>query len=307
MHSCTDQLEIPVQLSGCAASKILKDATDGRVAAVFRSSFYVETDAGFFCIGNENLEPSPISLVTTAPVSTDWSASGLKYNAPIHISGEVIRVGSRFSFLLSDAARWLPSSVPNPWCAINLERGLNAFREASLLHLPEEGLGSFLIPGHSSSENELISATAQAPIADAIRWLVSAMRCRDKGERVLNWVHQLVGLGPGLTPSGDDFIGGVMIALHSVDEPGIGRQLWELACPHAREAGNPISLALLSAASQGQGSAGVHNAVAAIMEGREQGVRDSLAGIDRIGHTSGWDTMAGVAIAFDAWLQARGH
>ncbi len=307
MDSCTNQLEIPVQLSGCIASKILKDATAGHVAAVFRSSFYVDTEAGFICIGNETLEPSPLSLVTTAPAGTDWSACGLQRNAQIHISSKAISVGNRFSFLHSGAADWSPSSVPNHWCAIDLERGLNVFREASLSYIPEEGLGRFLINGHSPLENDLISVTAQAPIAEAQRWLVSAMRCPEKGEQVLNWVHPLVGLGPGLTPSGDDVIGGVMIALHGVGEPGICRHLWEQAHDHARGASNPISHALLSAASQGQGSAGVHRALETILQGREQAVRDSLAGIDRIGHTSGWDTMTGVAIAFDAWLQAHGH
>jgi hypothetical protein len=307
MNSCTDQLEIPVQLSGCVASEIMKEATEGQVAAVFRSTFYVETDAGFLCIGNEALEPSPLSLVTTAPAGTDWSACGLQRNAQVHISSKAISVGNRFSYLHSGAADWSPTPVPNHWCAIDLERGLNVFREASLSYIPEEGLGPFLINGHSPSENNLICVTAQAPIAEAQRWLVSAMRCPDRGEQVINWVHPLVGLGPGLTPSGDDVIGGVMIALHGVGKPGICRHLWKQAHDQARSASNPISHALLNAASQGYGSAGIHCALAAILQGREQDIRDSVAGIDRIGHTSGWDTMTGAAIAFDAWLQAHRH
>lgn len=33
-------------------------------------------------------------------------------------------------------------------------------------------------------------------------------------------VERLVGLGPGLTPSGDDFLAGMLAALQSTDEPG---------------------------------------------------------------------------------------
>jgi len=307
MHNRTDQLDFPVQLSGCIASRTLKESTNGRVAAVFRSSFYVETDAGFVCIGNESLEPSPLSLVTKAPAGTDWSASGLRRNAKIHLSREAISVGNRFLFLLCGAVGWSPAPIPKSWNIIDLERGLNSFRDASLSHLPEEGLGRFLMPGFSPEADEAVSRTAQIPIAKAQRWLVAAMWCPNKGGQDLRWVYPLIGLGPGLTPSGDDFIGGVMIALHSLGEAGACERLWVQAHRCAKQASNPISRVHLCAASQGQAGAGVHRALAAIMEGQEQAICESLAGIGRIGHTSGWDAMAGVVITFDAWLRAHRH
>ncbi len=62
---------------------------------------------------------------------------------------------------------------------------------------------------------------------------------------------------------------------------------------------------LKDAASEGLGSAGIHRALAAIMEGRPEAVGKALAGIDGIGHSSGWDAMAGIVTTFDAWLSAH--
>jgi len=307
MDSHAGRFRFPVRLAGCIASRILNDAADGRVAAVFRSSFYVETDAGFICIGNETLEPSPLNLITMAPAGTDWSASGLRRDAKISLSEKAIGVGNRFSFPWCDATNWSPQPVSKSWKPSDLECGLKVFRQVAMDHLPDEGLGRFLIPGVHPAVDEAVFRAAQTPVAEAHRWLAAAMRNPEKAAQDLDWVHPLIGLGPGLTPSGDDFIGGVMIALHGLDETGICVKLWALARRCAEIAGNPISYAHLSAASQGQGNAAVHRALAAIMEGRSEVIQNTLTGIDNIGHTSGWDAIAGVVTTFDAWLHAHRH
>jgi hypothetical protein len=136
--------------------------------------------------------------------------------------------------------------------------------------------------------------------------LVRAFRKPDQTTAAgLHWVRPLIGLGPGLTPSGDDFTGGMMIALHGLGETGTCRHLWRPIRRCAEEAGNPISCAHLRAASEGGGSAGIHRALSTILAGRPETIRNSLPGIDRIGHVSGWDTMAGVIVVLDAWLAAR--
>ncbi|GMQ75196.1 MAG: hypothetical protein BMS9Abin01_0441 [Gammaproteobacteria bacterium] len=306
MHSPADSFRFPVQLSGIAASRTLRDSSDGRVAALFESSFYVNTRAGLVCVGNESLAPSPLTLVTTAPAGTHWPASGLRLNAGVSISARTIGVGNRFVFPLSEATEWSPDPVPDAWQPLDLERGVRAFREAAVGRVPTEGLGSFLIPGQRFARQRRVCRIAETPVAALRRCLVTAFREPDKSAMPeLQWLHPLVGLGPGLTPSGDDFIGGMMIALHGLCETDLCRHVWKSVRGYVEEAGNPISGAHLEAASEGQGSAGIHRALAAILGGCPQATRDSLADIERIGHVSGWDTMAGVIVTLDAWLEAR--
>ncbi len=119
------------------------------------------------------------------------------------------------------------------------------------------------------------------------------------------WIGRLTGLGAGLTPSGDDFLGGMMIALHSLGHTEICRSLWEGVRPCAERTTNIISLALLRAAAEGLGSASVHKSLSGILRGDIEAVHDSMPGLVRIGHSSGWDTLTGVVTVLDCWLQLR--
>ena len=66
-------------------------------------------------------------------------------------------------------------------------------------------------------------------------------------------LRNLIGLGPGLTPSGDDFIGGAMIALHTLGHGELAAALAEWVLPISRERTGKISFAHLSCAADGEG------------------------------------------------------
>ena len=142
----------------------------------------------------------------------------------------------------------------------------------------------------------------------AKRWLFQAfVGPRDVGVEKARWVNKLIGLGPGLTPSGDDFLGGMMIALHAIGEHGLCSQLWPEIYQSAAVSTNPISFTHLKAASEGMGSKCIHRAISDMTGGNAEAMFGSMVGINRIGHTSGWDTVAGIVLTFEVWLQARGH
>jgi hypothetical protein len=114
----------------------------------------------------------------------------------------------------------------------------------------------------------------------------------------------LLGLGPGLTPSGDDFLGGAMIALAALGEAERAGRLADLALPSAARLTGKISLAHLACAADGEGAAALHRALA-VLAGPEPGAMGTaLTAIDRIGHCSGWDGLAG-AVAVLAWRAAQ--
>ena len=304
MDDRTDHFQFPVQLTGHVASTILKNMTHGRVAALFNSSFYLESESGFVCIGNENLGPGPLNLVTMAPAGTNWPASGLRLNEQVSVSANTLRVGSRFSFLMTKACTWSPEPISG-WDILDLERGIRNIREVAAHHVGSEGLGSFLIPGFQPTPEHCVCATAAKAIAELRRWLIDAVRNPDKRcVPDLGAVQPLLGLGPGLTPSGDDFIGGVMIAMHALGETRICQQLWEPVRPSVENASSPISCAHLKAASHGEGSEAIHRALSAVLKGCPLEIQNCLSGIERIGHTSGWDIMAGAIIALESWLEA---
>jgi len=287
IDNSVNHFSIPVRSSGCIASQILDCDTEGRVAAVFRSSFYMQSNAGFVCIGNENLGLSPLNLVTRASASTNWKASGVRVHDPVTISSGIVRVANRFDFHLTGSDRWSPESRSVMPEAVNTERGLEAFRHETRSRLPVDGLGRFITPGYYPRRHELVNWAACKPIEHLRFWLGAML---DREEQILTEaptsIASLLGLGPGLTPSGDDFLGGVMIVLRTLRKADVCHRLWQQIQLCSEDTCNPISLAHLGAASRGMGTAVLHNAIAAIMQENPSFDRQFVNDIDSIGHTS---------------------
>jgi hypothetical protein len=114
----------------------------------------------------------------------------------------------------------------------------------------------------------------------------------------------LLGLGPGLTPSGDDFLGGAMVALTGLGMTELRDALWRALSPHAATHTNDISRAHLAAAAEGYGSAALHALLDAVMAGDAAAMPARLATLAAVGHTSGWDAMAGAMSALKAAVRA---
>jgi hypothetical protein len=301
MDSPSLPYRFPVRRCGGAAHRLLDHAAGGRVAAVFTSSFYLEAGGGYGCVGIQALGPGPLNILCDAPRTMDWPASGMQPGMPWRVANRAIHIGGRFVFPCDGAVIWAPPSPARPK-AVNLRRALGELlRQATV---PAEGLAMLVLPG--TAPTTILHTTAEAPIAALHQWLTAAMGDpQPTSRREPRWVHPLIGLGPGLTPSGDDVIAGVMIALHGFGYGDAARQVWATAQPSAVDAGNPISTAHLAAAAEGQGSAAIHGLLSALLAGDAGAMAGALAVIGRIGHTSGWDALAGVVAVARSWLHSR--
>ena len=111
-------------------------------------------------------------------------------------------------------------------------------------------------------------------------------------------VGRLVGLGEGLTPSGDDVLVGLVLV---AAQPGthLGSQLPSLrdAVEQHAERTTLLSATTLRAAARGRARQSLHDLVGGLVDGT------SPAAIDRvlaIGHSSGGDLLRGIALALAA-------
>src|SRR5262249_30736283 len=118
---------------------------------------------------------------------------------------------------------------------------------------------------------------------------------RNQADALLLWLagqgtpdDSLIGLGTGLTPAGDDFVGGAMIALRAAGQVALADRIAAWALPLARERTSRLSRAHLECAARGEGDAALHD----WLDGFSKEDFDRLA---RIGHTSGLDAAAGAA------------
>ena len=117
---------------------------------------------------------------------------------------------------------------------------------------------------------------------------------------------KLAGLGPGLTPSGDDYIVGALYAawiIHPFTVASVLAQ--EIATTSA-----PLTTSLSAAwlRSAGKGEAGIlwHDFFDALVSTSMPRIRETMKKILAVGETSGADALAGFAGVLAFWIEPRG-
>jgi hypothetical protein len=115
----------------------------------------------------------------------------------------------------------------------------------------------------------------------------------------------LLGLGGGLTPSGDDYVGAALFGRRLVARAGlIDAAAWRrvagavLAAAPART--HPISVALLGDLAAGLAWAPLHDLVAALAAEAAAKAVEPARRLIRLGHSSGWDMLAGLGAGLGA-------
>ena len=131
-------------------------------------------------------------------------------------------------------------------------------------------------------------ASIRKPAAAFLKWI------EGKGEPD----DSLIGLGSGLTPAGDDFVGGAMIALRAYGHQALADRVAAWALPLAKDRSSRISRAHLECAAEGEGHEALHDLLCT-------GEAKHLERLARIGHTSGLDAAAGALLALSLVGEAR--
>ena len=304
MNSCVHLTRYSATRCGSFAHDLLMDGRRGRIIALFKSSLYLEAGGTIACIGDESLHACSLNVNTTAPGKLNWSANGLRTGASWRVLGRRLYVGGRYLIAMDGMKTWTTTVTPQHLNAIDLRRNVTVLRQLCAQRAPYEGLGR-VAAGDDVTTQACLHNTAMAPLSGLRTWLTNAMsETRVSTSEHPHALHRLVGLGPGLTPSGDDFLCGVMFTLHTVGRGDVAERLWDWVRPLAAEAGNTISFGHLAVAAAGGGSAPIDALLTALLGGERGEFRQLLDAIDTVGHTSGWDCVAGVLTTTECWLAA---
>ena len=105
-------------------------------------------------------------------------------------------------------------------------------------------------------------------------------------------VAALVGLGQGLTPSGDDLLCGLTLALPQSGTWAPRRSALVAAVATAAHTTVPLSASFLADAGRGQARSQIHQLVSALATGID--VPSAVEGVLTIGHRSGHDLLTGL-------------
>jgi hypothetical protein len=205
---------------------------------------------------------------------------------------------------VSSGAEWKPAAIV-PERAKDLARVEAEFRSLlralQLLEIPD-GLGpcifllSTLLEGGADPPCPLpmMGRAVDSVLALARSCLRQDLRgCALEG-------REFAGLGPGLTPSGDDFLGGLFFTVRSLWRaypevlPWAEDEVSELL-EWAKSRTHPISYVIFRDLLFGHGPEELHDFLARLLlEGNNsESILQAAMRLSRIGHSSGWDLLAG--------------
>jgi hypothetical protein len=229
-----------------------------------------------------------------------------------------IHIGGRVVLVMSEAVEWRPAKVV---ATATAEQVLNGLRRVSFelgKHAPTTGLAP-LVPQVEGLVNEKMPR----PVTDtrlldaaipAVEQLVRSVRLRDSGGADLA-VMRLLGLGPGLTPSGDDFLCGFMVAgiatlkalgresVRSRHFDGVMSGVAESISLHATMMTTEVSASFLDFAIQGIASSAVHRLIEGLLDADDnRGSLSAAWALTEIGHSSGWDCLSGTMLGMHLCL-----
>jgi len=285
---------------GAHAQRFCECHASARVVAVFARSFHVEAGADFVCIGDLSIGRGPLNAIVDS-AGWAWVAGNLgAVGTEARIGNGMIECG-RISLVTAAASSWLPPPWPR-----NPERETLTVRLDDLEHLacekaPVEGIARLALSGAAGLPVSVLARVAGPRIARLRDWIGSQL-IRPTCDPA---PHDLVGLGPGLTPSGDDLLCGALVALYAIGEIALARELYAVIGEAARFATSPLSAACLKAAAEGQGSEPLHETIVALLA--NQSVARPLEAVARIGHTSGWDALAGAVLVLRTFAAMSGQ
>lgn len=268
------------------AAGILSQYSTGTVHSVYRKTINLRLGPALVALQAASSPLSPVSLITDLQ-APEMEALSIQPEDPVSTDGQSITIhshGTRIIFNLSDALvfdSFLPDqAVPVDTSAVKEAICLSGSGGFSELFSPE--------PQKDSSDfgKEAFLAVAGKRLEDARHLATSS--CYEESSASL---AGLIGLGIGLTPSGDDFLCGFLAGLRFAGqwEHPFARLLRKEISQHLGDT-NDISRTFLSCALQGHFSRPV----------KELPCPDSrkiLSSFSQIGHSSGIDTLCGIFYA----------
>ena len=273
---------------------------DAAVHSVFRSAVNLSPakESNLLTLVASSEADLPQGIRVDTPEDFSFESGALRAGEPAACRDELLRVGS-LTIDLRGARRWtcdLPSlraDLANPAVATAWRSVWDALNKRQIQ------LNAEIIAQDLFRSDETIRAGAPRKAGAAMRGLLDATRRTDPAASAA--VRPLIGLGTGLTPSGDDLLVGYLAGLWCAVQDRRERALFlsslgEAVIRLSRQT-NAISRAYLTHATRGQVSSRLANLAEAICRGEDSERLLAAAELAmQVGHTSGMDAVTGLLV-----------
>jgi hypothetical protein len=283
----------PRKLTAESVGMCVPSSARGRVHSVFRRACNLELHSGQL-VTLLGVELGNLPRGIRCQPSDDSFLERLRPGQAVTIDrGVLCAYAAKLRIDFSRSPIWRCGSVRINTLDAAMLRAVEELRDELCQRMPNGGFSPLLFAtGRPRSRLESSIAARLRVTLPALEEAVS----RSDTDATAAALAQIVGVGIGLTPSGDDFIVGYLAALRSraCDTPGIGTLLRELAWPLDRLSlrTNAISRQQLIDAVRGRFGQRLCEVLHALARGKDVAVhvRQALCS----GYSSGADTLCGL-------------
>jgi hypothetical protein len=267
----------------------------GQVRSVHRAAIYVDLDGpdGLLVVAIDDVGGVPGGILVGDV--TDLRETAMTFR-PDAVGWSIPSAG-----ITIDSSRAVAWSPTLPAAAAfrptrEVARSADAVRRLAADRAPEGGLAPMLSDGDWPGDPWLARARV------LIGTQLTALTAGDVATAVDATVG-LIGLGVGLTPSGDDYLVGLLAGLEASGNPA-RNVLAAAIATQAPGRTTTIGVSMLVHATRGAFAERLHDVLVAIASGRQDALSTLVGRAVAYGATSGSDTLVGMLAALDL---ARAH
>lgn len=267
-----------------------------RVHSVFRRTVnIISTDEVMLTVASSDSTSAPSTLVCSAARLDDV---GLEPGAAVRWATDELTLGEATVICMREVVTTSSVLTTRPVDVEALRVGLTTLGEL----LRERGRRGSFLPETDGSP----AAHELHRRLDAVRTAARAPRNRWGQQESEDLCRAVLGLGIGLTPSGDDYLVGFLTAHLANEKTASGvSELARVAAQIAPTVTNAISSAAVLAASRGRARQELTAVVQAALDGDATWLGTSLEALLALGSTSGTDMTFGVFDALHIMLDIK--
>ncbi len=264
-------------------------ALNFKVHSVFTHAVNLSCDEkNLWTLLAEKADNAPSSL--RLPLE-NFAAFDLEIGDLIGVQNQQLLLGSAV-FSLSKARVWQAKLPPFP-------KAFPPVSNAVLSHIKSlQNALNEAAQKLAQSENDIFASEIRQRSAH----LLTALRAKNEQE-ARKAALSLIGLGQGLTPSGDDILLGLFTVFNTPNNPSFAWQKWmfSLVC-EAKTLTNSISFAALQHASNGQVRESIIELLTAILTEKPDHLPEKIQRVLAIGASSGTDITKGILLGLTLCL-----
>jgi Protein of unknown function (DUF2877). len=295
---------------GPAARFLLaKAAGTGRVHSVFKRVINLAFPGQkLISIAHATIGNSPVNIVTDAKDNCGWDGLGVDVGGTGHLQEGFLYL-DRLTINLRTAQPWIPAiqkPLGPPLPAHEIASNLLSLRRISAGLATRHGLSPLLpftdelLLGRCpeiARHDPFLSAAATS-----IAGITQAIKASDLPALQIH-AGKLAGLGPGLTPSGDDLLAGLMAAMLFAQKTHSGsprkvpaEHLNETILRHTKGKTNDLSRQHLEFSARGEVSETMESLILTLLQGPSSNLNVAARELMKIGASSGSDLLLGILL-----------